>query len=129
MAWEIVKIPADNRGRTAPYASVGCGKLSLSTAACGLIYNYEEFPYVLLRKNRINNRLCIGVQFLKEATRDSILISRKKSKNGEFIGGIDISSKKIMESLFGLAATSNKVTRYDVKIDNSFDNFLIIFAE
>lgn len=129
MAWEIVKIPTSNRGRTIPYASVGCGKLSISAAACALINNYEAFSYVLLRKNRVNNRLCIGVQFLKESTLDTIKVSRKKTKNGELIGGIDISCKKVLENLFGLAAAANTITRYDVKADNSFENFLVIFAE
>lgn len=129
MAWEIVKIPTSTRGRTAPYASVGCGKLSISTAACALINDYESFSYVLLRKNRVNNRLCIGVQFLKESTSDAIKVSRKKAKNGKVVGGIDISCKKVLENLFGLAATANTVTRYDVKADNSFENFLVIFAE
>lgn len=129
MAWETVRIPTSTRGRTIPYASVGCGKLSLSAAACALINNYEEFAYVLLRKDRVNNRLCIGVQFLKEAVPDSIKISRKRMKNGKFIKGVDISSGKALESLFGLAVTANKVTRYDVKKDNAFENFLVIFAD
>ena len=129
MAWEIVKIPTDIRGRTASYASVGHGKLALSAAACALIHDYDAFSHVLLRRNRMNNRLCIGVQFLKESTVDAIKISRKKTANGKFVGGIDISCKKVLENLFGLAATANTITRYDVKIDDSFENFLVVFAE
>lgn len=127
MGWEVVKIPTDNRGRKEPFASVSNGKLSLSVSACELIDNYEEFSYVRLQKDR-KKRLRIGVEFLKEATQDTIKISRKKTKDGEIIGGIDISSKKVLESLFGAAATSTKVTRYDVKVDNSFNNFLVVFA-
>ena len=129
MGWEVVKIPTSSRGRTSPYASVGNGRLSLSAAACELIENYEEFTHVQLLKNRINNRLCIGVLFLKESTPDSIKISRKKMKSGKLIGGIEISSSKVLENLFGLAATAKKTTRYDVKKDNTFENFLIVFAE
>ena len=129
MAWEIVKIPTSSRSRTSPYASVGFGKLSLSAAACELIDNYEEYNYVQLRKDRVNNRLCIGVEFLEEASPNSIKISRKKMKNGKYVGGIDISNSKVLESLFGLAATAKKVTRYDVKKDDSYKSFVVIFAE
>ena len=129
MAWEIVKIPTSSKGRTSPYASVGFGRLSLSTAACELVDNYEEYAYVQLLKNRVNNRLCIGVLFVKEASPDSIKISRKKTKDGKYIGGVDISNSKVLESLFGLAATAKKVTRYDVKKDDSYKNFVVIFAE
>ena len=129
MAWEVVKIPASTKGRTSPYASVGFGRLSLSAAACELIDNYEEFSYVQLLKNRVNNRLCIGVLFLKEASPDSLKISRKKMANGKFVGGVEISNSKVLEGLFGLAATAKKATRYDVKKDNAYENFVVIFAE
>ena len=129
MAWEVVKIPTSTKGRTSPYASVGFGRLSLSAAACELIDNYEEYTHVQLLKNRINNRLCIGVLFLKEASSDSIKISRKKMTNGKFVGGIDISNSKVLESLFGLAATKKKATRYEVKKDDTYNNFVVIYAE
>ena len=129
MAWEIVKIPTNSKGRNSPYASGGFGRLSLSAGACELIDNYEEYTYVQLLKNRINNRLCIGVLFIKDSTTDSIKICRKKMANGKYVGGIDISNSKVLESLFGLAATAKKVTRYDVKKDDSYKNFLVIYAE
>ena len=129
MSWEVVKIPTGSKGRTSPYASVGFGRLSLSAAACELVDNYEACTHVQLLKNRINNRLCIGVLFLKEASSDSLKISRKKMKNGKLVGGIDISNSKVLESLFGLAATAKKVTRYEVKKDDAYKNFVVIFAE
>ncbi len=128
MAWEVIKIPTSSKGRTSPYASVGFGRLSLSVAACELVDNYENYSYVQLLKNRINNKPCVGVRFLKEALPDSIKITRKRS-NGKIVGGVDISNSKVLENIFGLAATAKKATRYDVKKDNSFDNFLIIFTE
>ncbi len=128
MGWDIVKIPIASKGRTSPYASVGFGRLSLSVAACELIENYEQYKYVQLLKSRINNQLCIGVRFLKEAVPDSIKITRKKS-NGKPVGGIDIACSTVLEGLFGLAATAKKSTRYDVKKDDSFKNFLVVFAE
>jgi len=129
MGWEVVKIPTSSRGRTVPYASVGFGRLTLSAAACELIDNYESFKYVQLLRNRVNNRLCIGVRFLYESASDSLKISRKKMSNGKLVAGIEISNRKVLENLFGLAATAKKATRYDVKKDDTYENFLIIFAE
>ena len=123
-----MKIPTSSKGRTSPYASVGFGRLSLSVATCELVENYEKYNHVQLLKNRVNNRLCIGVRFLTEATPDSIKISRKKA-DGKLVGGIDISNSKVLESLFGLAATAKKATRYDVKKDDTFNDFLVVFAE
>lgn len=128
MAWEIVKIPTSSKGRTSPYASVGFGRLSLSVAACELIENYEDYHYVQLLRDRINNKLCIGVRFIKNPEPDSIKVTRKKS-NGKIIGGLEIANSKILENLFGLTATAKKATRFDVKKDNSYDNILVIFAE
>ena len=129
MGWETVKIPNSSKGRSLPYASVGYGKLSLSAAACELIDRYEEYTYVQLMRNRVNNRLCIGVQFLKETTPDSLKIHRKKMANGRFVGGIEITNSRVLESLFGLAATAKKMTRYDVKKDDAFENFVVVFAD
>ena len=129
MAWEIVKIPTSSKGRTSPYASVGFGRLALSAAACELIDNYEEYTYVQLLKNRVNNRLCIGVLFLKDSSPDSIKISRKKMANGKYVSGIEISNSKVLESLFGTVATAKKATRYNVEKDDAYENILVVFVE
>lgn len=128
MSWEVVKIPASSRGRSTPYASVGFGKLSLNVAACELIEDYEKYTHVQLLKNRVNNRLCIGVRFLDESVQDSLKICRKKM-NGKIVGGIEISNGKVLENLFGLQATAKKTTRFEVKQDAAFPHFLVVFAD
>ena len=131
MIWETVKIKNERKGRTMPYASVGFGRLSLSTAACDLVDGYESFEYVELLKAVVNNETLIGVRFLTEAekTTNSLPIKRRKLKNGSVVGGIDICNKGTMAELFGLAGTQNKATRYGVKKDPDEANILIIFGE
>lgn len=131
MIWETVKIKNERKGRTMPYASVGFGRLSLSCAACELINNFENFPYVELLKAVVNNETLIGVRFVSEnnKTTNSLPVKRRKLKNGTTVGGVDICNKGTMSELFGLAGTQNKATRYGVKKDPDEDNILIIYGE
>ena len=131
MNWETVKIKNDRKGRTMPYASVGFGRLSLSTAACDLIKNFEDYSYVELLRATINNETLIGVRFVKEngKTINSLPIKRRKLKNGVVVGGIDICNKGTVGELFGPSGTQNKATRYGVRKDPDEENILIIYGE
>ena len=131
MIWETVKIKNERKGRTMPYASVGFGRLSLSTAACDLIEDCDSFKFVELLKAVVNNETLIGVRFLSETekTTNSLPVKRRKLKNGTVVGGIDICNKGTMAELFGPSGTQNKATRYGVRKDPDEDNILIIFGE
>jgi len=133
MKWEVVKVQDDvhpRSGRVIPYASVGFGRISLNTAACSLIDNYGQYQYVELLKGRQKNKLCIGVRFLKENERtQNALPVRRRMREGAPTGGVDINGKKIVETLFGPAASASKSTKYNVAKDNDEENVLIIFAE
>lgn len=130
MKWETVKIKNDQRGRTMPYASVGFGRLSLSTAACELIDNFESFSWVELLKATVNVQTLVGVKFLKEEerTEDSLPIKRRMV-NGKIVGGIDIMNKGTMQDLFGEVGVQNKATRMCVKKDPDENNILIVYGE
>lgn len=128
MNWEVVEIPSNKKGRTAPYASVGNGRLSLSAASCELITNYDKYTYAELLRGKIGKDPCVGVKLLKEATSNSLAIKRKKI-NGKIIAGMEISNKNILLELFGLTATAKKTTRFDVKKDPDADNILMIFTK
>lgn len=130
MKWETVKIKNDQRGRTMPYASVGFGRLSLSTAACELIDNFESFAWVELLKATVNVQTLVGVKFLKEEerTEDSLPIKRRMV-NGKIVGGIDIMNKGTMQDLFGEVGVQNKATRMCVKKDPDENNILIVYGE
>ena len=80
MKWETITIDKKDKGRTAPFASVGHGRMELSASACNLIDNYEEYKFAELLKGQPDGKLCFGVLFLKESTPNSITISRKKNR-------------------------------------------------
>ena len=136
MDWEVVKVRDSLRNsariasRSIPYASVGFGRIALNTAACELIDNYEQCKFVELLRGRHKNKACVGVRFLSplETSPDAMPV-RRRTRNGEPTGGVDIHGKRIMEELFGPAASASKSTRYSVEKDNRNDNVLIIFAE
>ena len=136
MDWEVVKVRDSLRNapriasRSVAYASVGFGRLALNTAACELIDNYEQCKFVELLRGRHKNKACVGVRFLSplETSPDAMPI-RRRTRNGVPTGGVDIHGKRIMEELFGPAASASKSTRYSVEKDNRNDNVLIIFAE
>ena len=131
MNWEIVKIKNEQKGRTMPYASVGFGRLSISSAACELVQEYEKYAYVELLRAEVNNEKLIGVRFLlaEEKTSDSLPIKRRTLKGGKKIGGIDICNKGTVSELFGIVGTQNKATRFCVKCDEEESNVLVIYGE
>ena len=128
MEWSTVKITSDKRGRNTPFASIGFGKIALSAAACELIEHYEQYSYAELLRGKKNNKLCIGVRFLKSATQDTIKVKRKVV-DGKTITGLTIECKNVIEELFGITGTARKATRYSVEKDNSEENILIIYGE
>ena len=132
MKWETVEIKNDRKGRTMPYASVGFGRISISSAACELIDNYDAYSFVeLLRGRDENNKQIVGVRFQKAMVKsvNSLPIKRRKLKNGTIVGGIDICNKGTVEELFGMVGTQNKATRLSVKRDPDDRYILIICGE
>ena len=133
MKWEVVKLQDTtmNSGRRSiAYASIGFGRISLNTAACELIPGYQNYSFAELLKGRQKNKLCVGVRFLTEEEKTPNAIPfRRRMKDGVPHGGIDIHGKRIMEELFGPAASASKSTKYNVAKDDDCDNILIIFAE
>ena len=135
MDWEVVKIHSTNSygkmsSRGIPSASIGFGRISLNTAACELISHFELCKEVELLKGRHKNKACVGIRFLSplEVSKDALPIRRRK-REGVPTGGIDIHGKRIMEELFGPAASASKSTKYSVEKDDRNDNILIIYAE
>lgn len=127
MNWETVKIENRNKGRTAPSASIGFGRIALNIAACELLKDCEQYKYVEFLKARESGKLCIGLKFLKEPTSNSIVIRRREAKDGTLIGGMEIYGKSAMEKLFGIAGIAKKTTRFEVK--KYEENILGILAE
>ena len=130
MNWKTVKIQNDRKGRTLPYASVGFGRISLSSAACDLIKNSDTFSYVELLEGQEYGRKVFGVRFLKEYVKseDSLPIKRRTVK-GKIVGGIDICNKGTVEALFGKVGVDRHATRFNVRKDPDDPFVLIIEGE
>ena len=133
MKWEVVKIQANEKSasrRSEAYASIGFGRISINTSACSLIGDYDEYKYAEFLRGRQNNKLCIGVRFLREDERTPFAMPlRRRLRNGIPTGGVDIHGKKVLEDLFGPVASASKTTRFSVVKDNDSENIIIIFAE
>ena len=131
MDWTVVKITNERKGKTLPYASVGFGRLSLSSGACGLIDGFDKYSFVELLQAKDKGQRVIGVRFLKEneRTSNSLPIKRRKMKDGRLIKSVDIANKATIEELFGINGTQRKATRYDVRLDETDSKILIISGQ
>ena len=127
MKWETVKLTGNVKSKGKPYASVGFSRISLSAAACELIENHQSIQYVEFCK--ASGSTWVGLRLLKEPTADALKVSRKKDSNGKYVTGMDITSKAMIENMFGLIGSAKKVTRFNVKKDEDTDNILIVYSE
>jgi len=128
MDWKLVKTASNSKGGSSPYASVGFGRISLNVAASSLIEDYQKYSYVEFLKAYFNGKLYIGMRFLLENEKTEYSYPIKyKTANGKKTGGVEITGKKIMAELFGPNAAENKVTRYNVKPDDTDHRILMIF--
>ena len=76
-----------------------------------------------------DGKLCVGIKLLKDFQQDSIKISKRKI-NGEIIeNSASIDNKLLMEEVFGIQGTQNKVTRYSVLLDDEDKNLLVIYVD
>ncbi len=129
MKWEIVKVKTSKAKTDTPIASVGLGRISLNSAACELIDNFEQYTHAIFMKARKDNKLCFGIQFLKEEKENSIKITRR-IYNGEVVkNSCSFNNKALANNLFGAHGTDNKTKSYCITLDNEDKTILIIIVE
>ncbi|MBQ7165256.1 MAG: hypothetical protein IJR61_07985, partial [Clostridia bacterium] len=118
-----------SKSRNSAYASIGFGRISFNTGACELIENFPSYNYAKILKAKKDGKLLIGVKLYTEYDENSIKISKRKL-NGKIVDkSFNIENKPLMEELFGIQGTQNKVTRYSVKLDPEDKTILIIYGE
>lgn len=128
MKWEIIKVNNKNiKGDT--YASIGCGRITMSSGTCKLINNINEYKYVLLMKAIDNKKLKVGVRLLKQKEDNAIKIGKRKSKGEIVENSMIIDNKIAMKEIFGIQGTQNKVTKYSVELSDEEESLLIINVE
>lgn len=107
-------------------ASTGLGRLTLNLPACNLIEDFDSYKYAqLLTDTQPNGKTCIGILLLREKAENSIKITKRLYK-GEYARSFSLNNKSVMEKLFGIRGTQNKVTNYPVEKDANEPNLLVI---
>lgn len=129
MKWEVVKISGDKTGKNAPYASVGFGRVVLSSSACQLIDNFGKYKYAVFMKSRKNGALCIGLRFYEDYQENSLKIARRKYGEDIVTNSCSLDNKPLVEELFGVQGTNKKTVRYPVTVDDDDKNILVIYAQ
>jgi len=116
--WKKINVKQLPRRGCEAFATVGQGRISLSAAACKLIDDIYDFSCIEAHSGKVNDTIeKIGLSFSKIKSQDALSFSRRKYK-GEFVDGLDISSKALVAELFG-KIKDNTSTRYPVeKVDN-----------
>lgn len=128
MQWQIIKI-GNTKGKDDVYASIGFGRITISSAACKLIDNLNEYKYVILMKAVDNKKLKVGVKLIKQKEDNAIKIGKRKSKGEIVENSMIIDNKVAIKEIFGIQGTQNKATNYPVELSDTDPTFLIINVE
>lgn len=124
ITWEVVDVSQRRRKVGAPCATIGHGRIALNADACEFI-NADQYEWAEVLKGFTGRKLeNIGVRFLKEKTKTSFKLAKRKSNN-VIKPGVNINSKKLIKELFGESGAT-KTRRYDVTQDKDDKTMLII---
>lgn len=128
-SWKIIEFNEEQYGKTIPYASIGHNRLAFNKAACDLIdVRRSDYKHAQFLRDE-NNPNVIGVRFWREEYEKTISNSvplLQKENKGKPIGGIDIANSYLLKDIFGSVVTSNTVTRFKVRRDDTSSHILVI---
>lgn len=112
MAWEVVKLDNKKIVRKSAKASVGRGRISFNATACDLLDDYEQFKYAefLVDSTKPGK---VAIQLYKDNTENAIKIT-PKIVEGKRIKNIEVSSKDMMEKLFGKTGIQKGFSQFNV---------------
>lgn len=115
--WETVKIDKFEKSimRKKPKASVGYNKIYLNESACALMKkenNELKFAKLLINEEKT----LLGIAFYEEEDEETLRVKVRYK-------GIEITSKRHMETVFGEKGIQKKATEYEVE---GKENMLIL---
>lgn len=128
MDWKIIKV-SNTKSKDDACASIGFGRITMSSAACKLISNLNDYKYVVLMKAYDNKKLKVGIKLLKQKEENAIKISKRKNKGEIVENSMTIDNKTAIHEIFGIQGTQNKVTKYPVELSDEDSTLLIINVE
>ena len=123
MAWITVQTKPGAGTKAVPAATIGYGRVELNKAACELLGDYTKYSCVEFLIDSDTQE--IGMRFLEDFTFNSVPIKRKAT-DGKPVAGLTISSKSLMQELFGEEGVSKKGTRHQVMTDPEDKAILVI---
>lgn len=116
MKWETVKIESTNVGRKNAFATVGRGQIVFNSTATKQIRDVDEIKYVEIMTGSEGNTTFVGFAFKKELGENCLEVKKRLDKNKE-VASVIVSSKVMMEKLFGKVGSKAGSTQYPVKLD------------
>ena len=128
MKWETVEINKPKR-KTEAFASVGRSAITLSGGACQLIADFPKYTFGHIMRGQIDGKKVLGIRLLENEEKNSLRIIKRKVHNEVVAYSGSLNSKPVMEELFGIIGTQNKVTNYSITLDPEERNVLIIHLE
>lgn len=113
----ITPIKANKTRTSYPFISVGNNRLEINAAVIKQLYKWENYKFANLEiGTRVNQKYLI-IRLLETDNENAHRLSVKK-QHGKTVMGLSISSKTVLEEVFGEIASSKKMTRFsDVKVD------------
>lgn len=128
MNWETVEINKPKR-KTEAFVSVGRNSIALSGGACQLIKDFPRYAYAQIMRGQIDGKKVLGIRLCENNEKNSLRIIKRKVNNEIIAYSGSLNSKPVMEELFGIIGTQNKVTNYSITLDLDEKNVLIIHLE
>ncbi len=128
MKWEVVRITGNKSNKNTPFASVGLGRITLSSTACELIDNFEKYDYAIFLKARKDGAMCVGIKLLESHQENALRICRRKYKGKVIERSFSIDNKQVVEELFGVQGTNKSVVRYPITVDSEERDTLVVRA-
>lgn len=128
MKWETVEITKPRR-KSEAFVSVGRSSIIFSGGACCLIKGYPKYGYAQIMRGQKDGKKVLGIRFLENNEKNSLVVNKRKDKGEPIAYSGSLHSKPVMEELFGIIGTQNKVTNYPAGLDDEEDNVLIIYLE
>ena len=128
MSWLKIKINEEFKENIAAEVTIGDGRLAIGVSACKLIEDVFSMQYIEFCLNPDHPNL-IGLVFLREATDQSIPLSKNLSNAKKKIGdpmSLYISNKRVLQTVFGEEAGNKYSFKYRVKASNDVENMIEI---
>lgn len=124
--WRKIKLTNDVEPNDA-YVTIGNGQMHFGIAACKLIPNCIDMPYVEFFRG--DDAHLIGVAMVTTESEDSVPIRRPRStanKGEDHVKSFSVISNNVMRKVFGDVGVAPTSVKCKVRVDDDAHNMFII---